>query len=312
MSGVMDGVDRRTQMVGQNRLELLLFDLGRRQKYGINVFKVREVIKCPVLTKVPNSNPLIRGIAHLRGATVTVMDLGLAIGQPPIEDMDNAFVVLTEFNRSVQGFLVQAVERIININWEEIHPPPAGSGKQNYMTAITRIEDQLVEILDVEQVLAEVVGTQADVAEALLGAGVNEGRESRVLVVDDSSVARKQITRTLEQLGIAFEVAKNGRDALDLLKSYAMDEDPTPVPERFGVVISDVEMPEMDGYTLTKSIKDDPDLAGLYVLLHTSLSGVFNSNMVKKVGADEFIPKFNADELAETVVKRLGLAEPEG
>ncbi len=312
MSGVMDGVDRRTQMVGQNRLELLLFDLGRRQKYGINVFKVREVIKCPVLTKVPNSNPLIRGIAHLRGATVTVMDLGLAIGQPPIEDMDNAFVVLTEFNRSVQGFLVQAVERIININWEEIHPPPAGSGKQNYMTAITRIEDQLVEILDVEQVLAEVVGTQADVAEALLGAGVNEGRESRVLVVDDSSVARKQITRTLEQLGIAFEVAKNGRDALDLLKSYAMDEDPTPVPERFGVVISDVEMPEMDGYTLTKSIKDDPDLAGLYVLLHTSLSGVFNSNMVKKVGADEFIPKFNADELAETVVRRLGLAEPEG
>lgn len=305
MSGVMDGVDRRTQLVGHNRLELLLFDLGRRQKYGINVFKVREVIKCPPLTKVPHSNALIRGITHLRDSTVTVLDLGLAIGQPPIEDIDNAFVVLTEFNRSVQGFLVQAVERIININWEDVHPPPPGSGRQNYMTAVTRVDDQLVEILDVEQVLAEVVGTQADVNEALRGAGAGGDREYRVLVVDDSSVARKQITRTLDQLGIGYEVARDGREAFDLLKAYVMDDDPTPVPERFGIVISDVEMPEMDGYTLTKSIKDDSNLSALYVILHTSLSGVFNSSMVKKVGADEFIPKFNADELAATVMKRL-------
>ncbi|HFB98968.1 MAG TPA: purine-binding chemotaxis protein CheW, partial [Bryobacterales bacterium] len=134
MAGILDGVDQRTQLVGQNRLELLLFTLGDRQRYGINVFKVQEVIHCPTLTAVPHAHPIVRGIANMRGRTIPVMDLARAIGKRPLPEGSDLFVIITEYNRSVQGFLVSAVDRIVNMNWEEILPPPKGMGKDNYLT----------------------------------------------------------------------------------------------------------------------------------------------------------------------------------
>ncbi len=301
MSSVMEGVNRRTQLVGRNRLELLLFRLGGRQIFGINVFKVREVVICPPLTRLPQSHPVVRGIAHMRGSTVTIMDLGLAIGQSAAPDEKEAFVVLTEFNRSVQGFLVGGVERIVNMNWEEVLPPPKGTGKQNYMTAVTNVDGHLVEIIDVEKVLAEVIGSQPEVSEAVVSEVTAKSTPGhRVLIADDSSVARKQVARTLEQVGLEYEIAKDGREALNMLRALA-EVDDKPITQHISVVISDVEMPEMDGYTLTKEIKNDPRLQDLYVVLHTSLSGVFNDAMIKKVGADQFVPKFKPDELAMAV-----------
>ncbi len=303
MSNVMYGVDRRTQLVGRNRLELLLFRLSGKQIYGINVFKVREVVKCPPLTKLPQSNPVVRGIAHMRGNTVTIMDLGLAISSAPVADDEEAFVVLTEFNRSIQGFLVGGVERIVNMNWDEILPPPIGTGKQNYMTAVTNVDGKLVEIIDVEKVLAEVVGAPEGVSDSVAQEIAERAYlGKRVLIADDSSVARKQIARTMDQIGVEYDLAKNGQEALDMLQKWA-DEDDAPITQRVSVVISDIEMPEMDGYTLTKKIKEDPRLQDLYILLHTSLSGVFNDAMVKKVGANEFVPKFKPDELAMVVAR---------
>ena len=305
MAGVLDGIEQRTTMVGRNRLELLLFRLGGRQRFGINVFKVREVIKCPPLTRVPNPGPGVRGICHLRDQTVTVMDLNGAIGGPPVEDVRDAYIILTEFNRSVQGFLVAGVDRIININWEDVLPPPRGAGRNTYVTSITRVDGELVEIIDVEEVLARLLGALGECTDATTSIESAEGVERKVLVADDSSVARAQIRRTLERLGIAFEMAKNGREAWDMLSAMADEAGAAPIEQRIGMVISDVEMPEMDGYTLTKHIKDDARLKGLYVLLHTSLSGVFNNAMVQKVGADEFLAKFNGDELARSVTRRL-------
>ncbi len=151
MAGILDSVNQRTQLVGQNRLELLLFRLQGRQRFGINVFKVREVLQCPALTSMPKSNPLIRGVAHIRGQTISVIDMSLAVGGPPIQDIRNCFIVIAEYNRSVQGFLVSAVERIVNMNWEKIMPPPSGAGRYSYLTAVTEIENELVEILDVEK-----------------------------------------------------------------------------------------------------------------------------------------------------------------
>jgi two-component system chemotaxis response regulator CheV len=230
------------------------------------------------------------------------MDLGRAIGQPALDDLATCYVIITEYNRSTQGFLVRGVDRIMNLNWDEIHPPPRGSGN-NYMTAVTRVDDELVEIIDVEKVLAEVIPANETVTASL----VDESRERidnshHVLVVDDSSVARNQIKRTLDQVGIQSTLAKNGRDALEILKAWAQEGQ---VSERISLVISDIEMPEMDGYTLTTEIRSDPRLQDLYVLLHTSLSGVFNNALVEKVGANEFIPKFRPDELATAVLKRV-------
>ncbi len=156
MTGILDSVNQRTQLVGQNRLELLTFRLNRRQRYGINVFKVKEVLQCPQLTAMPNLHPLIKGVAHIRGQTISVIDMSLATGGRPITDLTNCFIIISEFNRSVQGFLVSSVERIINMNWESILPPPQGAGRSNYLTAVTEIDGELVEILDVEKILDEI------------------------------------------------------------------------------------------------------------------------------------------------------------
>ena len=299
MSSVMEGVDRLTRIAGQNRVELLLFQLGPAQTFGINVFKVREVLKCPPLRRVPQSNPHVCGVMHTRGQTVTVIDLASVLGMPPLGGRDDEFVVITEYNGRVQGYLVAKVERIVNLRWDEIHPPPRGIGNSNYLTAVVTIDKRLIEILDVERVLAEIVGVDDQVSERLCnGEGVPLSRPRHVFVADDSMVARKQITKVLEQIGFTYDVAENGREAWDMLKAAAAAG---PITQRYGMVISDIEMPEMDGYTLTKMIKSDNELKQLYVCLHTSLSGSFNQSMAESVGADKLVPKFVADDLAGVV-----------
>jgi two-component system chemotaxis response regulator CheV len=304
MAGVLDSVNRRTQLVGQNRLELLLFKLDGEQLYGINVFKVREVLPCPALTLVPKRKPVVRGIAHIRGSTISVMDLGLAIGKVPLRDSANSFVIITEYNTATQGFLVRSVERIVNMNWEAIHPPPKGAGRDSYLTAVTEVDGKLVEIIDVEKVLAEVSPPVEEVSAGIIDADVARAAVSKhVLIVDDSAIARRQIKRCVESVGVETTTLNDGRQALNYLKALAAEGGN--VGERLMMMISDIEMPEMDGYTLTAEVRADPQLAGLFVLLHTSLSGVFNQAMVKKVGANEFLPKFNPDLLAAQVAQRI-------
>lgn len=305
MAGILDSVNQRTQLVGQNRLELLLFKLRGRQRFGINVFKVREVLQCPKLTVIPKSNSYIKGIAHIRGQTISVIDLSLTIGGPAIQNTKDCFIIITEYNRSVQGFLVQSVERIVNINWEAIMPPPVGTGRHSYLTSVTEIEDELVEILDVEKILSEIYPINTEVSADIMTDGEmkKDLGERIVFIADDSTVARNQVKRALEPLGVQIETAKNGKEALLRLREIAEQDCQKSITERVALLISDVEMPEMDGYTLTAEIKADPRMASLHVILHTSLSGVFNQAMVEKVGADDFIAKFNPDELAMAVKK---------
>lgn len=304
MSGILDSVNQRTQLVGQNRLELLLFRLNGRQRFGINVFKVREVLQCPPLTAMPKLNPLVRGVAHIRGQTISVIDLSMATRGRKIEDLSNAFIVIAEYNRSVQGFLVGAVERIINTNWDAIMPPPQGTGRASYLTAVTEVENELIEILDVEKILNEISPLNAEVSADVAEGLTTEGQENKIIfIADDSAVARNQVKKALTSLGLEIELAKNGLEALNRLKQIA--EEYGDVTNRVGVLVSDIEMPEMDGYTLTAEIKNIPELQKLHVVLHTSLSGVFNQAMVQKVGADDFIAKFHPDELATAVQKWL-------
>lgn len=307
MSSVLASVDQRTQLAGHNRLEILMFKLDTGQRFGLNVFKIQEVIQCPPLTVLPHSHPVVRGVANMRGKTIPVLDLSKAIGRRSLGDTAGNFVIITEFNRTVQGFLVKMVDRIVNMNWEQIKPPPKGTGKESYLTAVTEVDGELIEIIDVEKVLSEVIGVSETISSEVLAdaASVQDEEAERpphVLVADDSMVARNQIRRTLDQLGIDSTLVTDGRKALDLLEHWA-DHEPEKL-HNLTMIISDVEMPEMDGYTLTTKIRADTRLKDIFVLLHTSLSGVFNNAMVEKVGANQFIAKFKPDLLAAAVVKQ--------
>jgi two-component system, chemotaxis family, chemotaxis protein CheV len=304
MLSLLDSVNQRTQLVGQNRLELLLFRLSGKQLYGINVFKVKEVLQCPTLNAIPGRSAVVRGVAHIRGGTIPIMDMNLAIGHRELTEIENCFVIITEYNRTAQGFLVRSVERIVNLNWGEVHAPPKGAGREHYLTAVTQVDGQLVEIIDVEKILAEVSPVREEVSEGIVDEGIAERVvQKHVLIVDDSNIARKQIQRVIEGMGIQTTLMKDGAEAFNYLREL-VNQGKVPSTELV-MIVCDIEMPVMDGYTFTAEVRNDPDLKDLHIILHTSLSGVFNEAMVRKVGANDFLAKFRPDELAKRVNDRV-------
>ena len=271
MAGVMEAVDQRTQLVGANRLELLLFRLNGPQVYGINVFKVKEVLQCPKLTILPKSHFVVIGVAHIRTGTIPIVDLGLATGSEGVGDPKDCFVIITEYNTATQGFLVSGVERIVNMNWEEIHPPPKGTGREHYLTAVTEVEGRLVEIIDVEKVLAEVSPMEETISEDVLQSALDDAPDEapKVLIADDSKIARKQVAKCLEALGVDVTAKCDGREALTHLQEMVASG--TNPSDYYAMMISDIEMPEMDGYTLTTEVRNDPGMTGMHIILHLSL-----------------------------------------
>lgn len=302
MAGILDGVDQRTQLAGHNRFELLLFKLHNDQRFGINVFKVQEVIQCPALTQIPQANSVICGVAHLRGKTISVIDLSMAIGLAPLSHDENSFVIVTEYNRNIQGFLVGAVDRIINIGWDQVKAPPSGTGAEGYLTAVTEIDKELVEVIDVEKVMKEVMGSTETAADDAIDKTLVD-RGGHILVVDDSSVARHQVKGVCTQIGAKCTMLKDGKEAWEHL--CKLTDEGIDITKHYSMIISDVEMPRMDGYTLATKIKNNADMKDVYLVLHTSLSGVFNTAMVEKVGANRFLAKFEPDALVTAIQDHL-------
>lgn len=302
MSKILQTVDQRTQLVGENRLELLMFRLAGRQLFALNVFKIQEVVKLPKLTALPHSCPHVVGVTHLRNQTISVIDLSAAVGGPPLKNRDDCNLIVTEYNRSIQAFLVGAVDRIVNLNWELVLPPPKGAGRSHFLTAITRMDDDIVEILDVERVLADIVPYETSVSEDVLDRDLVDfalSRELKILMADDSLTAYRQASATLSNIGIETEYCPDGLTALNRLKEQARNG--VDIPREYLMLVTDAEMPEMDGYRLTHEVRSDAALKDLYVILHTSLSGSFNQAMVEKVGCNDFLSKFQPDELAKKV-----------
>ncbi|MBF6058687.1 MULTISPECIES: chemotaxis protein [Thiomicrorhabdus] len=309
MSNFLKGVDQRTSLAGMNRMELLLFRIHGEQLFGINVFKVREVIRTPQISPVPKADPRIVGVSDIRGQTMPMIDLAKALDYPaiPPENYADSFTIVTEFNSSIQGFLVQSVDRIVHLRWEDILPPPDSLQNINYLTGITRAQNQLVEIVDVEKVLVEVSGMSNSAADTFLRNHHVEtsARGYFILAADDSSVARAQLKAIFDKIGVDYEILSNGKMALQWLQQWADRKAQEQVFEKLLMVISDIEMPEMDGYTLTTSIRKDDRLKSLYVVLNSSLSGGFNEKLTEKVGANVFLSKWHADDLAKIIVERL-------
>ena len=292
-------------MKGDNRLELLLFHLGSEQQFGINVLKVKEIIDCPPLTQLPDSHVSVCGIARLRGQALSVIDLSGAIGKQPIYN-DKAqtcggTVIITEFNRITQGFLVERVDRIVVREWKDILPPPKALGLSSYMTGVTDIDGKLVQILDVENILSAVTPTMVNITMSDLDvADIADAVQGKILVVDDSALARKQIAETIEAINLSYITATNGKEALEILKKHNnLDNDKT---DLISMVVSDIEMPEMDGYSLTESIRKEPGISDMYILLHTSLNGKINLEKAEQAGANDMLTKFIPEELMQKIV----------
>jgi two-component system chemotaxis response regulator CheV len=262
------------------------------------------------LTGIPKQTTALKGLAHIRGETIPVIDLSQAIGGDPIaaEERLSCFLIVSEYNRRVLAFLVRNVDRILPAKWDQVSPPPIETNEKNYLTAVVQHDGGLIEILDVEQVLADLIPVSTDVKTTVVTESFKKNAaQYHILVVDDSSVARTQVKKALENLNIKVTTANDGKAALDMLTQMA-DKDQR-MTDMFLMVISDIEMPQMDGYTLVKKIREDIRLKPLHVMLHSSLSGRFNLAMVKRVGADAFIGKFNPDELAEAVIARIESVE---
>lgn len=309
MSNLMSSIDQRTQLVGENRLELLMFKLGSRHTFALNVFKVREVITIPKVNQMPGSHANIKGVIDYRGNSIPIIDLRAAIKL----NKNNAHyeaqnIIITEYNRSVQGFLIGQIMNIVNTSWSDIQPPPTSAGKNNYLTAFTRVENdgvtELVEIIDVEKVLSEIIEYDTSISEGVLDAEIKESLlGQKVLIVDDSATARWQVRETLTQLGIEVIEEKDGLGALELLQSWA--DEGKKVTEQILMMFTDAEMPRMDGYRLTAEVRKDERMSDLFIALNTSLSGSFNEAMVEKVGCNRFISKFQPDLLVEVVQDRM-------
>lgn len=312
MSELLKNIDARTRLAGTNKLEILLFSLGvnartgRRETYGINVFKVREVMGAPTITAAPEMPKTVTGMVSLRGALVPVVDLIDYTGAAP--DTPRGIMIVTEYNGHTQGFLAESVDTILRLDWAQMRVPPEmlTADLGGLVTAVTELEDgRLVMLLDVERILAETAKPDDRLDFATIPHLGKEGLT--VLYADDSSVARGQIQRTLDAMGVRGIGAINGRAAWNELRRIADQAAALgrPVSEYLQLILTDVEMPEMDGYLLTRNIKEDPRFNGIPVLMHSSLSSMSNQSLGHSVGVDEYIPKFEPHRLSEALSRRL-------
>ncbi|MDR3087015.1 MAG: chemotaxis protein [Azoarcus sp.] len=310
MSDLFKNIDARTRLAGTNKLEILLFTLGidqrteRRETFGINVFKVREVMRTPAITAAPEMPSSVEGMVSLRGVLVPVVDLAKYVGVG--KDTQHDIMIVTEYNGHTQGFLVEAVDTILRLDWAQMRVPPdmLTAHMGGLVTAVTELADnRLVMLLDVEKVLSETTHYDNDNLIFKDIKPIPDAERYTVVFADDSSVARKQIVQTLDLIGVKYVGAVNGRKAWEELTRIAETATASghKITDYVSLVLTDVEMPEMDGYILTRHIKSDPRFAGVPVVMHSSLSGMSNQQLGLSVGVDEYVPKFEPQRLSQTL-----------
>ncbi|EKE16743.1 MAG: hypothetical protein ACD_10C00825G0002 [uncultured bacterium] len=298
---LLDSVDARTRLAGSNKMEILLFSLGTREIFGINVFKVREVGRTPRITKTPNMPRGVEGLISLRGNVIPVLSLAPFMQLEGVPPGLGKTMMVAEYSKRTLGFLVHEVDRIIRVDWERVKAPESVlASNQGLITAVIELDgSNLVSILDVEQILANAFGEAmiVDIPPARVDAGTS------VFFVDDSVVARRKIAEVLDKLGVRHKHATNGMEAWTRLQGLAAHalQSGSKIRDEVRLILVDAEMPEMDGYVLTKNIKSDSRFEGVPVVMHSSLSSEANRAMGKSVGVDAYVAKFDAEALADTL-----------
>ncbi|KQW93396.1 chemotaxis protein CheV [Massilia sp. Root418] len=316
MNSVQQEIDERSNLTNSNKFELLLFRLGadangeHSELYGINVFKIREIVAMPEVTAVAGSAPHMLGVVNLRGQIISVMDLPGIVGVTPKTGLN--IMLVTEFARTTQAFAVESVDEIVRLDWGQVLSAE-GSTAGGMVTSIARLDGdvnntRLAQVLDVETILRKMVPSEGkDVDPETIGPKLLLKPGTIILAADDSVVARSLIEQGLTAMGAPFVMTKSGKEAWERLQHIAdgAKAEGIPVEDRVSLVLTDLEMPEMDGFTLTRLIKQDARFSKIPVVIHSSLSGKTNEDHVKGVGADAYVAKFVAEDLAETIRKVL-------
>ncbi|MDP1927916.1 MAG: chemotaxis protein [Thiobacillus sp.] len=311
MQTIQQEIDERTNLTSSNKLELLLFRLGndpqlnRTELFGINVFKVREIIPMPTITAVAGSQPHMMGVVDLRGQILPVIDLAGVTGCTPSTGLN--ILLITEYARSTQAFAVESVDDIVRLDWKQVLSAE-GNSAGGMVTSIARLDgdksDRLAQVLDVETILRQVMpSNELEIDPERIGPKVEIKPGSVILAADDSLVARTMIEEGLTAMGLPYIMCKTGKEAWDQLQAISSkaQDDGHAIGDKIALVLTDLEMPEMDGFTLTRNIKQDPRFSSIPVVIHSSLTGAANEAHVKKVGADGYVAKFVAEDLAQAL-----------
>ncbi|WP_028021759.1 chemotaxis protein [Enterovibrio calviensis] len=279
---------------------MLLFKLSAMQTFAIGTLKVREIVPYCPLTALPGSHHTVVGTANMRGITTPIIDMAKAIGYPAVgkEEYENCYIIITDCQRRVVGFLVRGIEKISECDWRNITPPPNTLGSHAFLTGVMNVEEKIVQLLDVELIMSKVFPTSADKLHPILADVDREKlKPMHILLVDDSSLARRQLSEALDSINIPYVVSGDGLDALEKMKESAMQGRP------FDIVVSDIEMPGIDGYELAFEIRSNNSLSEAYLILHTSLSSEISVDRAHQVGAHEALEKFDATELVTAMLR---------
>lgn len=279
---------------------MLLFKLTQNRNFAIGTLKVREIVPYSDLTPIPQAHPNVLGLIYIRGVTLPVIDMAAAVGFKPLtsEEMRSCQIIVTDCQRREIGFLVRGINKIIECNWNKIIPPNTNLGKKAFLTGVIQEKDQLIQVLDVELLMSLIFPDDSNSSTAILTDIQREKlKPLSILIVDDSLVARKQLSDMLDRINVPFMVTDNGTKALEIIRQAASDGKP------IDLLVSDIEMPGLDGYELAFSVRDNPATAGAYIILHTSLSSQISVSQAHQVGANEALTKFDAQELIHAMMR---------
>lgn len=278
---------------------LLLFKLSTLQSFALGTLKIQEIVPYQPLTQLPNADINIIGAISIRGETLSIIDMAAAVGFPPIteEEKNNCVIIITDCSRQHVGFLVRKIERIIECNWKNIDPPPSSLGHKSYITGITNFDNKIIQLLDIELLLSQIFPDNDDHAVNITGVQKGLLQNEHILLVDDSAVARKQLENALTRIDVPFKVCKNGNDALQVMKQCAEKG------ESITILVSDIEMPGLDGYELTFEVRSLKEIADTYIILHTSLSSKMSVDRAQQVGANDALTKFVAQSLIDAMLR---------
>jgi len=304
-------MDDSSLKVGSNEMELVDFRILKQEQtgvyegiYGINVSKVREIIRVPALTELPGTPEFIEGIFDLRDVVIPVVNLAKWMGITPPEDLGNSRVIITEFNNVLIGFIVHEAKRIRRINWGDIEPATfiSGSGAldANKITGVTKIEgDNVLLILDLESVVQDLGLYEPDVDNIPKELETFSGL---ALVLDDSATARKIVKEALMKMGFSVVEAMDGEEGLkkldDLYENYG-----DTISETLKIIISDVEMPKMDGFHFAANVKEDGRFKNIPIVFNSSISDHFSEGRGIEAGGEAYLVKFEASSFYNEVAR---------
>lgn len=286
--------------------KLLLFSLSGSRLFGIGTLKIREILPFKPLIKMPHSHYAVIGTMNFRGSAVPVIDMAAAVGYPPLttEERKTASIIITDVQRQETGFLVRDVQKIIETDWKKVKSPPPALGDKAFITGLLDMNGELIQLLDVELLLANVYPDSLDTRDVVLTDVQSEALKAlNILLVDDSRVARKQLCDVLDAKDISYQVTTNGDEAQQILLNS------NELGKPIDILVSDIEMPGLDGYELAFNVRDNSALKQPYIILHTSLNSEMSLSYANQVGANEALTKFDADELLHAMLRGARHAE---